>query len=281
MNTPSAIVVVLALFLLAAGLAADVCLFIRARRSPPDWKFLIKQLQSRPWTWREGGVILLILALLHQLALLCVKASQNLYPAAATDDGMFTMLLLQTLLFDGVGFAVIVSLMRSRNLCWGEAFGFSRSGLFKSALQGAFFYLAAMPAVVCCGLIYRLILFGIGYPVEPQYVARIFIEPLGPAWVRFSLGAAALTIAPLVEELFFRGIALPLICRHVNMFLSVCFVSLLFAVVHSHVPSIGPLFAIAVAFSFAYLYSGSMLAPIVMHILFNGVSLTAFLLLEL
>jgi membrane protease YdiL (CAAX protease family) len=93
------------------------------------------------------------------------------------------------------------------------------------------------------------------------------------------MGIVAVTLGPFVEELLFRGIALPLLARYTSTHWAVFLVSATFAVLHFHVPSFVPLFVIALAFSYAYLYTGSILVPVIMHALFNGVSLVNALLM--
>ena len=49
--------------------------------------------------------------------------------------------------------------------------------------------------------------------------------------------------------------------------------ALLFAAVHQHLPSFGPLFVLAGCFTLAYEWSGSILISMTMHSLFNSVNL--------
>ena len=50
--------------------------------------------------------------------------------------------------------------------------------------------------------------------------------------------------------------------------------ALLFAAVHTHLPSFAPLFVLGSCFTIAYEWSGSILVSMTMHALFNSVSLT-------
>jgi hypothetical protein len=83
----------------------------------------------------------------------------------------------------------------------------------------------------------------------------------------------AIFAAPVVEELTFRGIMFPALARRMPAMLAICITSLVFASLHFEVQLIGPLFVIAVAFALGYLYSGSIIVPMVMHLLFNSVTL--------
>jgi membrane protease YdiL (CAAX protease family) len=57
-------------------------------------------------------------------------------------------------------------------------------------------------------------------------------------------------------------------------------ISLLFAAIHFHLPSLIPLLIIASGFSLAYLYTKSLWVPIIMHGLFNGVNLALLLVMR-
>jgi membrane protease YdiL (CAAX protease family) len=49
-------------------------------------------------------------------------------------------------------------------------------------------------------------------------------------------------------------------------------VSLLFAGIHAHTPSVVPLFLLSLGLCGSYLWSGSLAAPVILHAAFNGVT---------
>ena len=100
------------------------------------------------------------------------------------------------------------------------------------------------------------------------------------AGMRVYLMILAVCIAPLFEELLFRGIGLPLISKGLGVPGGVIAVSIFFAIIHFHLPALVPLFIIASAFSIAYIYTGSMVVPITMHALFNGLNMGMLMLLR-
>ncbi|NIM08754.1 MAG: CPBP family intramembrane metalloprotease, partial [Planctomycetales bacterium] len=53
----------------------------------------------------------------------------------------------------------------------------------------------------------------------------------------------AVAVAPVAEEVLFRGFAYPALKQRYGMWRGLVIVSLLFAVVHFHTPSVLPLFA--------------------------------------
>lgn len=85
-------------------------------------------------------------------------------------------------------------------------------------------------------------------------------------------------IAPLSEELIFRGYLYGVLRQHVGSLKATLITSLLFASIHQH-PSILPgLFLLAVGLSWAYESTGCLLVPILMHSLFNFIGVLAAIL---
>jgi len=70
----------------------------------------------------------------------------------------------------------------------------------------------------------------------------------------------AVAVAPLVEEFIFRFFFYGVIKRYLGRSRSFLFLNaLLFAAVHVHLPSFGPLFILGSCFTLAYEWSGSIL----------------------
>lgn len=88
---------------------------------------------------------------------------------------------------------------------------------------------------------------------------------------------AAAVIAPLVEELFFRGFIYGVMKRYTDgLFAALCS-SILFAVVHMHIGTLLPLALLALIFCALYERTGSLLVPMLLHAAFNSVSLVVML----
>ncbi len=62
--------------------------------------------------------------------------------------------------------------------------------------------------------------------------------------------------------------------RYLGWFLALIATALLFAVVHTHLPSLAALFVLGACLTIAYEWSGSILVSMVMHSFFNAVMLT-------
>jgi membrane protease YdiL (CAAX protease family) len=112
--------------------------------------------------------------------------------------------------------------------------------------------------------------------LEAQDAVRAFRDS-GDTAARLALVAAAVGVAPLVEELLFRGFIYGVIKRFTDAWFAALCSSLLFAVVHLHVGSLLPLAVLALLLCAAYELTGSLLVPMLLHALFNLTSLALLL----
>ncbi len=84
--------------------------------------------------------------------------------------------------------------------------------------------------------------------------------------------ASAVVLAPLFEEIVFRGV----ICKSLSRFnkgFAVIFSALLFAIAHLNLYQGIPVFGMGIVFAFVYLRSGSLRVPILMHVINNFLAL--------
>ena len=278
-NIPFLIVAFVFGLVIMAGLLADVLLLVYLRTHPLDSRRMAERMRALPWDWRAAGTVVLALVALHGCILLGTGWLQR---SAVFGEQAITLtaIVLQSLLLPSVVALVIVALIRRQGRAWRLSLGLNTRTLPRDLLLGGFLYLATMPVMAFYSMAYIKLLQFLHFPVFRQDVVQFLSDPSQPIWIRAHLIVLAVLGAPLVEEIFFRGIALPAAARHLRPLPAACLVSLLFAVMHFHIPSIVPLFVIAMAFSLGYLCTGSLAVPIVMHALFNTVSITAVILLR-
>jgi membrane protease YdiL (CAAX protease family) len=262
--------VVTYLLLLVVGTITAVVLLARGLRHPTPWSTLSQTLRNRPWTWADGGMILGFQVFL----LLVIMLAASLMPKAASAS----LLIIETLLFDGVGLAFLGFHLRRRGLSWREMFGEPSFTIGRALRMGTLFYLSLLPMLVFFSLVYQGVLSVNGYPPSLQDVA-LFLTKDQHLWIRIYMILLSVILAPAFEECLFRGIALPLLARRFGVGPAILLTSLVFALIHFHLPSFAPLCMVAAAFSLAYLYTRSLWVPIVMHSLFNGVNVALLLII--
>lgn len=112
--------------------------------------------------------------------------------------------------------------------------------------------------------------------VTPQDVVE-FLQSAKSPRDRIAVLAMAVIVAPVAEEMIFRGYLYPVGKRYIGSFLSAILTAALFAVLHGHAASIPALFTLALCLALSYERSGSLLVPMIMHAVFNTVSIVGIL----
>jgi membrane protease YdiL (CAAX protease family) len=265
--------------LVAAGLLVDFGLVIRLATRPFNWPLHAFRLQTRPWTAREALPLIGLLMVLYAMASILRPAAPPATTGPAELDREALWMTAQGAVFQFAGLAFVAFTLARRRIPWSWAFGAGTPGLAKRAGYGVVFYLAMLPSLAFYAALYQGALRYYGFNPLPQDVVLVFAAERSIG-LRAALGAMAVVLAPAFEEILFRGIALPLFARRWGVAPAVTFVSIVFASIHFHLPSFLPMFVVAVAFSLAYIQSESIVVPVVMHGLFNGVNLLLLVLLQ-
>lgn len=139
----------------------------------------------------------------------------------------------------------------------------------------------SMPAglgTLLCAVI-AIVLLGIGWAVT-QFIGGektqldLIVESSMAA--RFATALAAVATAPLVEELIYRGVLYSALERAAGVGVAFAVVSLLFAGIHvfQYINNIGVILVITVlsmTLTAARAYTGSVIPPFIIHLVFNGI----------
>lgn len=102
-------------------------------------------------------------------------------------------------------------------------------------------------------------------------------SPANTSAVWFVLGVSVMALAPLSEEVFFRGFLFRAIHGRIGLAAGLILSALAFSLFHLNVGVIFPFFLIGLIFAWAYHASGSLWTPIAAHAIFNSVSFIATL----
>ncbi len=136
-------------------------------------------------------------------------------------------------------------------------------------------YCVALPLVILVSFINQKIWQGQGgsNPILP-----IALEEKDPVALGIFFATAAIA-APLFEEFFFRGFLLASLSRYLPMGGAIALSGVVFAVVHLSVSEILPLTVLGMVLGFVYTRSRNLLAPMVLHSLWNSGTLISLLIL--
>ncbi len=109
--------------------------------------------------------------------------------------------------------------------------------------------------------------------IRPHEFLKILTDSSTTPMARTLIIFAAVVMAPIGEEIFFRGMMQSMLRRYLRRpWLAIVIASVMFASVHFPVPeSLPALFALAIALGYSYERTGRLYAPIMIHALFNTV----------
>ena len=267
-----------AVTLLALGVICILYVLFRYGRPRPadgsDSPSATFKVDPKPWDLRDlwfiTGVLVLVLLAGNAITALILKL------AHVDEDGSLPWLLVTDMLLRLTILGGFVAFFRRRGIDWHQALGLRRNSSLDAIGSGVVFFLAVLPplAVVFAGFSKLCQLVGI--PDNPQPIADILATSDSKFVVALITGFAV-AIAPVFEEFFFRGFAYPVLKQRWGMWPALLTVSLVFAIIHFHVPSLGPLLVLGLGLALAYELSGSLLAPITMHALFNAANVAMLL----
>jgi membrane protease YdiL (CAAX protease family) len=166
----------------------------------------------------------------------------------------------------------MVAFLRFRRLDLNSLGGFSKIGFRRALFTGAVLLFFAYPLLMLAEALMERF-FGGSISSSKQGIIDLFT---GSETIqqRALIIFLAVVIAPASEEFIFRFFLYGVIKRYAGAFVAVILNSLLFAAVHTHLPSFVPLFVLGICFTIAYEWSGSILVSMAMHALFNSLTLT-------
>ena len=117
-----------------------------------------------------------------------------------------------------------------------------------------------------------------GLPTPPEPAVALFLAAHDPV-VLAKLLFAALVVAPLCEEVFFRGFLHSALKAHfpTRPSIPLCATAAVFAAIHCHWATLLPLFGFALALGLVYELSGSLLLCLAVHFWFNAITALSLL----
>ncbi len=186
--------------------------------------------------------------------------------------------------------AIIIFLARVHFVRRLKGFGLNAKTIHKDFFAGVLNLLSVWPIVML--MIILMIFLGKliwGQDFEMQQHEELELITAYPQWqLRILIFVVAAVIAPVLEEMLFRGLFQTVIRSFLesrdsklegryHAWIAIFISSGLFSMVHGNVPHWPALFALSVCMGYAYEKSGSLFRPIFIHSLFNTTSIIAAL----
>jgi membrane protease YdiL (CAAX protease family) len=228
------------------------------------------KVQAKPYDLLDLGVagVLISYLTLPLIAATAQKATRTEAVPGSINTAI-AIALLSLLL--GICVFLFASLLRGRNPV--SLFGLSRLYPHKILLWAAAAFLVAYPLMIGAVSLQEYFM---GKGEQLQEVVRTLIGTDNPA-LKAVLASTAIIVAPLVEEIIFRGYFYAVIKRYSGCCFAAIMTSLLFAIVHGNLPGIVPLFTLSLILTLVYEITGCLWVPIAAHSLFNAIQVSLML----
>ena len=160
------------------------------------------------------------------------------------------------------------------------AFGFNRKNSGRCLLLGLATGLGLVLIAMALALISSLLIKALGDQAEPQKLVTLIAEESAKkenigTLIFFVMMAVA--VAPVAEEILFRGILYPAVKQLGHPRVAVIGTALLFALFHVNLLTFASLTAVALALIALYDFTDNLLAPITAHAVFNASNLIMLL----
>ncbi|MBB5030845.1 CPBP family intramembrane glutamic endopeptidase [Prosthecobacter vanneervenii] len=259
------------------SVATAVALFgyrmLRQMRPEVSWNHEGSVL-SRPY----GAPDLLVLAgigLVFILSMQPQKAEGAAAAAAVSDSTLIVGMIFNLIVCAGL----LLYLFQLRGLNPAELFGLQQVHWRSIMFTVGVFSLIILLTINLASAATQTWLQGFWPDLEPQETVKAFQESDGIGF-KLLVVLMAVVIAPLAEETMFRGFVYGVLKRYTDAPFAALASSLMFAIIHLHVGSLLPLWMLAVLFCLAYEITGCLLAPMILHAIFNGVSILAMMFVD-
>ena len=269
-ENPAVVWITVAVFLM--GLVAEVIVLTTIFRSGESgFAARFSRIRPKPWGLAEVGLITGMVFAMLMIGSLLLSGIEH-YGHLEGDDFKRAQLFTSIVVIDGLGLFAILLLLRVERIGLGEAFGMHLRAFPGAIGRGMFCLLAVIPPVWVLAGISEQLCERFHISTEPQEMAQLFLNSDSIGF-RVAIALLAVVAAPMFEEMFFRGLAYPALKQKIGPWPALAVTSLVFAAIHLHAPSFVPLCALAVGLTLAYEATGNLTVPIVMHGLFNLMSI--------
>ncbi|HEY4416183.1 MAG TPA: CPBP family intramembrane glutamic endopeptidase [Verrucomicrobiae bacterium] len=182
-------------------------------------------------------------------------------------------MLIAVITFQGTALVFVHFFLREHSMKWAQGFGLNLRPGHALLLGACVGILTPYPAWILQDVSIRLFETLRLHP-QAQQTVEILRHTIGLSG-RITSGIATIMIAPIGEEIIFRGIFYPWAKRKFSQQIALWGTALLFGAVHANLASFIPLTLLAVVLVWLYEYTGTLLAPIAVHCVFNAANFVA------
>lgn len=224
---------------------------------------------QRPWSAESLLRLVLRLFLVLGVTGLLSVAAEEIWPAADAEARRFWISAVSGMVVQIGGLTLIALFLRENNLSWESAFGLRRAGAVRQVALGC--AVAAGVFVLSLGLMLlsQWLMQQVHLTPRPQTAIEA-LQTSPDLARRWAVGVTAILLAPVFEELVFRGVLLIALRQAGYPRLAFWGTAVFFAATHLNLMTFLPLVFFALVLNVLYLRTGSLIGPITAHAVFNG-----------
>jgi len=165
---------------------------------------------------------------------------------------------------------LMLRIIRTRGQDASAALGLQLRGLARPMISGLAVFCAFLPVLVAVRYGWQWVLDWLnGGALDHVQESVRLLEKSQSVPVVAQLAVAAVLVAPVVEEMFFRGLLYGTLKRHVRPAFAMAAVGVLFGLVHPPTAAQIPMCIFGALLCYIYEKTGRLLVPIAIHLLFN------------
>jgi hypothetical protein len=224
-----------------------------------------------PKPWRIEAVLLLLSGIILSgfVGSLVYQGARAFQWPTFEQHDRFLQFLVGSISLHLVAICLVALFISLHGLDWSAAFGLKRQNLGRTVL------LATLVGVVVLPVTWYLnhLAFRVLSQIDPQPPVQPAVEVFratASTGQQVVFGLVTIGVAPLAEELFFRGILYPALLRQARRAFALWGVAVAFAAIHQSDVTFVPLTFLAVILALLYEETGNLAAPILVHCLFNS-----------
>lgn len=197
-------------------------------------------------------------------------------PNLSAADYKFYSFVISSVFFQGMTLVLVNTFLRQHGVGWREFLGLPDPDMRRAIGLGLVTALVVIPLALGLNELCKRGLEWLQQEVAPQPTLQV-LQMAGSIPRRICFGFSAIVLAPIVEEILFRGIAYKALRDRGWPRFALVMSSVLFGLIHVNLMTFLPLTAFAVVLALLYERTGTLLAPMAAHAFFNAVNFTLFL----
>ncbi len=151
-----------------------------------------------------------------------------------------------------------------------SSLGIASTGFYKNVLSGITAYVFMLPILISVLILSMLLLNAMGYKFPAQPVFDMFLEEKRSNVILF-LTIFVSILGPIIEEIFFRGFLYSAVRKRFGVLSGVLLSAALFSILHTNIAGFAPIMILGILMAFLYETTGSLVAPMAVHIIHNSI----------